>query len=149
MTDLGPQDPKAGPDRVGVAAAATHTLLRLSLQVSMGEISIFFTHFHDSRGGKWPVQRSQSYKVQRCMNVVLHLMFASENPGWEGLPASVGKFGLQGDSAGPSSYRDRTRLSQEGPFGVSSHRRGSQSPACAVLVKYIREDYYLCKFDER
>lgn len=56
-----------------------------------------------------------------------------------GLPASVGKFGLQGDSTGPSLYRERTRLSQEGPFGVSSHRRGSQSPACAVLVKYIRK----------
>ena len=31
MTALGSQDPNAGPDRVGVAAAATHTLLRLSL----------------------------------------------------------------------------------------------------------------------
>ena len=31
MTALGSQDPKASPDRVGVAAAATYTLLRLSL----------------------------------------------------------------------------------------------------------------------
>ena len=56
MTALGSQDPKASPDRVGVAAAATFTLLRLSLQVNTGEMSIFFTHFHDSRGAKWPVQ---------------------------------------------------------------------------------------------
>ena len=92
---------------------------------------------------------AEATKVQSCMNVMVHLMFASENPGWEGLPASVDKFGLQDDSTGPSLYRDRTRLFQEGPFGVSSHGRGSQSPDCAVLVKYIREDYYLCKSDER
>lgn len=76
------------------------------------------------------------------MNVMVHLMVASENPGWEGLPASVDKFGLQGDSTGPSLYRVRTRLFQEGPFGVSDHRRGSQFPDCDVLLKYIREDLF-------
>ena len=66
------------------------------------------------------------------MNVTVYLMVASENPGWEGLPASVDKFGLQGDSTGPSLYRVRTRLFQK-VLSVSLIIGGAHNPQTVMF----------------
>lgn len=137
---------------VCVATATSHSFLHLSLQInfsSSGNISII--PWEES--GFSMLLKLQ--KLQVAQMPWIHLTVVSESPRWEECSAHVDKHSDLREiwaSRWPwqdHPYVDRTRLFQEVPFGLSCHRRCSQHSGCAMLVKYLRGNYYLIEFDER